>query len=336
MKQAFLVFLCIPIGLFAQTEDYTALIQKALEQAQEHSLYSSEVDWESVSAKVLEEAKAAKTKEDLKTPLTSIINAMRDHHARFFYNYKPIAHFTDRANTRSTDTRKRDQDIWKIVNYESKHEFQMLGKKIGYVKIVGINPQIDLQKESEYIRNSIIELAKKGAKKWIIDMRSNGGGNMYPMLAGLAPIIGDGDVGSDVDYNGKTAYQWRVKHGDFYYGQYRAVSLPKTNLIQKNAKVVVLTSRYTVSSGEVVATVFKGRLNTIFMGEATGGYTTVVNQFAISDELMLALSLSYYSDRNGTVYKQNIPVDKEIPFEIIDLKKDKAIKAAKKWLKKRK
>jgi C-terminal processing protease CtpA/Prc len=335
MNKLILILVMFPFVLFAQTEDYSALVQKALEQAKEHSLYTTEVNWDSLAKVVLEQAQEVKTKDDLKIPLTSIINGIRDHHARFFYNYQPIAYFTDRANTRSTDTRKRDQVIWKKVNYESKHEFQMIGKKTGYVKIIGINPQVDLQKESEYIRNNIIELARKGAKKWIIDLRSNGGGNMYPMLAGLAPIIGDGLVGSDVDYNGKTAYQWSIKHGDFYYGQYRAVSLPKTNTIQKNTKVVVLTSKYTVSSGEVVATIFKGRPNTYFIGEATGGYTTVVNQYAISDQLMLALSLSYYSDRNGTVYKQNIPVDQEIPFEIIDLKKDKAIKAAKKWLKKR-
>src|SRR5690606_33229177 len=30
-------------------------------------------------------------------------------------------------------------------------------------------------------------------KGWIIDLRQNDGGNMHPMLAGLAPILGEGE-----------------------------------------------------------------------------------------------------------------------------------------------
>jgi len=31
---------------------------------------------------------------------------------------------------------------------------------------------------------------------WIVDLRGNGGGNMWPMLAGVGPVLGEGVVGS--------------------------------------------------------------------------------------------------------------------------------------------
>ena len=45
---------------------------------------------------------------------------------------------------------------------------------------------------SSEIQNSICELVQKGAEKWIIDLRFNGGGNMFPMVEGISNIIGDG------------------------------------------------------------------------------------------------------------------------------------------------
>ena len=34
---------------------------------------------------------------------------------------------------------------------------------------------------------------------WIVDLRGNGGGNMWPMLAGIGPILGEGIAGYFID-----------------------------------------------------------------------------------------------------------------------------------------
>lgn len=95
-----------------------------------------------------------------------------------------------------------------------------------------------------------------------------------------------------------------------------------------------LTSCWTVSSGEVVATCFKGRPNTKFFGEATGGFTTNNNWEIINDQLILNISTGIYCDRNGIIYDKNIPVDVEIPFEVVkETEKDKSVIEAIKWLK---
>jgi len=69
--------------------------------------------------------------------------------------------------------------------------------------------------------------------------------------------------------------------------------MDSTPKISTDEKVAVLLSRYTVSSGEVVAVSFKGRENTKFFGEATGGYTTVNGYDLIDEELVLIISQAY-------------------------------------------
>lgn len=92
----------------------------------------------------------------------------------------------------------------------------------------------------------------------------------------------------------------------------------------------MLTSRWTVSSGELVATALKGRPGTRFFGEATGGYTTDNGWDIINDGVILNISTGIFCGRNGKPYEINIPVDVEIPFEVItDKENDSCIVAAK-------
>ena len=157
---------------------------------------------------------------------------------------------------------------------------------------------------------------------------------MHPMMAGIAPLIGDGIVGGLVNLKGEKQFGWEIKNGNFIYGGLQAVNLPNTPKFKKLPKIAVLTSRWTVSSGELVATALKGRPNTRFFGEATGGYTTNASWDIIKNEVIIVISTGIFSDRNGTAYEINIPVDVEIPFEVIkETERDETVISARKWLK---
>ena len=99
-------------------------------------------------------------------------------------------------------------------------------------------------------------------------------------------------------------------------------------------KIAVLISQYTASSGEIVAAALKGKPNTKFFGEATAGYCTATGWIRITDSLFMSISESLDTDRNGTVYADNIEPDVEVKFLIEkDPLNDKGILEATKWLK---
>ena len=235
---------------------------------------------------------------------------------------------------RYTDNREKDTKTWTLINDGSiKFEYQVLSGEVGYLKIVGIAPNVDMKKESIKIRNAVLNLAQKKVKTWIIDLRYNGGGNMNPMMAGLGTLLGDGLVGKLVKKNGEKIFDWEIKNGNFIYNGAQPVNLPNQPTFINIPKVAVLLSLWTVSSGELVATAFKGRPNTAFFGEATGGYSSNTNWEIINNEIILNISSGIYCDRNGIIYEHKIPVDFEIPFEIVkDIEQDNCIQEAKMWL----
>lgn len=321
---------------YGQTS-YTLLVDSVLHKAKETSMYSSIINWDSLTKQVRVKAENAKTIQELKPAFEALINGLRDHHGKVINakDYSYLAWFTDNKNRRHVDNRKFDSEIWKIVNDTAlKFEYKLLNGGVGYLKIVGIGPNVDIQKEAEKIRAAVAKLLNNKVKYWIIDLRYNGGGNMYPMVTGLGTLIGDGIVGKLVTYANDTLFSWRIKNGNFIYDVPDVITLKNNPKFKILPKVAVLTSRWTVSSGEVLATCFKGRPNTKFFGEATGGYTTNNNWEIINEQVILNISTGIYCDRNGTIYEKNIPVDIEIPFEVIkDTEKDKCVIDAINWLK---
>lgn len=73
---------------------------------------------------------------------------------------------------------------------------------IGYLRVVGIGPG-DVKSQSDIIRQGLLDLNKKGIHQWIVDLRFNGGGNIEPMISGLAPLIGNGFVSGAINQRGE-------------------------------------------------------------------------------------------------------------------------------------
>lgn len=329
------LLLLLSLGCFGQA-NVTAILDTVVLRTKAVSLYASTVNWDTLQKQIYAKAENVKNIDDLKPAFEFLINQLRDHHGRIMRakDYSNLAYFTNYKNHRYPDNRTKDIAIWNIVNSpDIIFEYKILKDKVGYLKIVGIGPNVDIQLESKKIRKAVMEMANKQVEKWIIDLRYNGGGNMHPMMAGIAPLVGDGVVGSLVNLKNEKLFDWEIKNGNFIYEGYQAVRLPNTTKFKKQPPIAVLTSRWTVSSGEIVATALKGRPHTKFFGEDTGGATTNTNFEIIGGEIILNISTGIYCDRNGVAYEKNIPVDVEVPFEVIANKeKDACILAAHAWL----
>ncbi len=312
------------------------MLDTVFAKAKATSLYTAQINWDSLHTAVFLKAENANTIADLKPAFTTLINGLGDKHGKIVdaNNYATLAYFTDYAHLNHPDKRARETAFWEAVNDTALHfEYQLLNNNVGYLKIVGIAPNVDIESEAIKIRKAVLELYYSKATTWIIDLRYNGGGNMHPMVSGIAPLIGDGIVGSLTDLSGEKIFDWEIQSSNFIYDRAQIVTLPNTPTFKQQPKVAVLTSRWTVSSSEIVATCFKGRPNTRFFGEATGSFTTNNNWEIIDNQVILNISTGIFCDRNGVIYPYNIPVDVEIPFEIVDeTEKDAGVIAAKNWL----
>ena len=96
-------------------------------------------------------------------------------------------------------------------------------------------------------------------------------------------------------------------------------------------KIAVLQSRWTVSSGELVAVSLKAQEQVKFFGEASGGMTTNTGGEPILEDVILVISTGTFADRLGRSYQRHVEVevDVEIPFEIAtSFATDRAIQQA--------
>lgn len=185
---------------------------------------------------------------------------------------------------------------------------------------------------ADTLQRLIKKLDTKNTNGWIIDLRANGGGNCWPMLAGIGPLIGEGTTGYFIAPDGSNPQAWIYRDGVSYQDSIVSTSLsqPPYKLKNKKSKIAVLYGPATASSGEVVATAFRGRDNSRSFGQPSAGYASTNENYNLPDGAILFLTVSMYADRN----KQLVPMQL-LPDEIVEPQEegDAALEAAIKWLK---
>lgn len=192
----------------------------------------------------------------------------------------------------------------------------------------------DLDGFATKIQGVIADLASKHPCGWIVDLRGNGGGNMWPMLAGAGPILGEGEPGGFL--HGGTQNKWFYESGAAgernsdrpYYAKSNGAAMR----LRDRPPVAVLIDRDTGSSGEGIAVAFRGRPDTRFFGETTYGVATSTFPFALSDGAQLYLVTAVMVDRNGKEYPFGIQPDQEILSDVSISTNDPVIRAASDWL----
>ena len=84
---------------------------------------------------------------------------------------------------------------------------------IGYVKVdrfSGIGPEAAAFANG--IQQAIMSADRDDLIGWIVDVRGNLGGNMWPMVAGVGPVLGEGVIGYFIDPTG-VENVWEYRDG---------------------------------------------------------------------------------------------------------------------------
>lgn len=146
------------------------------------------------------------------------------------------------------------------------------------------------------------------ARGVIVDLRGNTGGNMYPMIASVSPLLPDGIV-LKFQSRKQTSPVWL----DYVMG---SCQLPAESVVKfpSSTPVTILTDDHTGSSGEATLLCFRGLDNVRTFGAPTAGYASGNMSYTLSDGYLFAITRSADVARTGEVFCED-PILPDVPTE---------------------
>lgn len=306
-------------------------LDSCLHILKDNSLYSKRVNWKSIQKKVFEKAKTAKNKSEAFEAMKIAFDALGDIHAAYYHLDQSYVLENKNLISRYTDSIKAG---WKSG---PRIEGKMLGQ-IAYLRVpyIGVTKQEQINSYGNWLYNEVAKLKNLNPKGWIIDLRLNGGGNIRPMLAGLAPFFKDGIISYYINNKGQSEDESSFRDGDFLMDGKVQVHINNKIPNFPDAQVAVLTGSGTGSSGEITAAVFSKRNNTILIGDDTAGLANATNGFVFNhNKTYFRISTAYIADSKKKKFPEIIKPDVYIrgneSFNNINY--DKAVKKAIEYLK---
>jgi len=307
-----------------KNDSVKSFIDKSVDLIKSNSIHTENLSL--IKNELYTKAKDFNSLDQIPSLYNEVFKKLEDHHGSLKYKGKTYG-WNKALSSNNAYLKERIKTEKKVVS-------SVIDNKYGYIRIPENNDFAF--KKVDSLANDIVDhinlVNSDKIEGWIIDLRLNTGGNMYPILLGLKEFIGNNLVfGGFRNAQDQSTGKWEIKDGKMVID---GVELERKSALNrpfnKNVPIIILTSCYTASAGEMTAISFIGRPNTWIVGEPTANYTTAVQGFKINNIAGINLSTDYVVDRNLKVYNRNI-----IPnFEVLsndnleDLKKDgKIIKA---------
>jgi len=270
-------------------------LSEILNIMQDNAINRYIIDWSIFRSEVLVETNGAETIEDTYPGIERALELLEDNHSVFI---KPDGSgFT--AGSFQCDLQNITETSWP--------------ENIGYIKVNSFSGSANSSEAISFakeIQQQIRGQDNSELEGWIVDLRGNLGGNMWPMLAGIGPILGEGVAGYFIDPDNNQS-SWGFMDGSAMSNGVEAVTqiVNSYELLNQNPKVAVLLNNSIASSGEALAVSFIGRENTRSFGTSTCGLSTSNSYFPLSDGAVLNLTTAYFADRNKRIYGESIEPD---------------------------
>ena len=328
----------IPAPITTQ-DSILCFLDSAFTLIRNKALYADKIDWTRDLPSFYREALSKNTFKESLIVFRRVFGKMEDAHSTVWIDSTAF-----KGGDHLREKRRFNQELQDA--YQN-GEARLMAKRIGdfgYIRIpyITINSQT-FEAESAWsqkIQDMVCEIYSTELKGWILDLRMDGGGDMYPMITGIQQFLGEGTFGNVVRPDA-VAVPWHIKDSSTWEGEQRIASLPHPCLPDlTREKVAVLVSQNTASSGEITALAFKGRPKTLFIGEKSGGLMTAnylyqmpFGEGILPMGILLVLAEANESDRNGQIHSFIYPdVEMETGDNFTDLEKDLKVMKAIDWL----
>ena len=262
---------------------------------QSSSINRLTIDWAAFRANVFAQATTAQTVPDTYNAIRTALTQLNDGHS----SYRTTSGGTIFVANRSC--------------FASNGATPALPATIGYVKVTAFSGGgAEATAFAAGIQNAIASADRDGLVGWIVDLRGNGGGNMWPMIAGIGPVLGEGVLGYFIDPTGaESAWEYRAG-ASWQLGVSQTAVSPAYRLRRERPRVAVLSDNGIASSGEATLIAFRQRPDTRSFGVATCGLSTANAGYRLSDGATLNLAVAVMADRQRVKYGDSVQPDEVV------------------------
>lgn len=279
-------------------------LTELLDIMQANSINRNKIDWPAFRQMVVGVEPNAQTIQDLYPRIRAALSLLNDHHS--FY-VGPDSTYLRSPPPPGACTDPTPPAV-------------QVPDGIGYVKVGSFSGRGSVEAAfAQTIQDAVREADRADLAGWIVDLRNNGGGNMWPMVAGLGPILGDGTAGGFGDPDGGITWWGYRDHASFHDGSALVTVTTPYRLLRPNPRVAVLTNCRVVSSGEALLIGFRARRDARSFGTPTYGLSTANDEFPLTGGGTLILTVSTMTDRTGRMYGSAVAPDDMIaePVETV-------------------
>ncbi|MCC8443541.1 S41 family peptidase [Xanthomonas cannabis] len=272
-----------------------AILDVAIPAIRDHALQRTRIDWATREPQL--RAQAADMREaDAYVAIDALIAELDDGHSFL---------------TRPTARRQAEARAAARPAVQAR----LLQPDVGYVEVTGLmTSSSDVRGAYQRALAAALDsMASQARCGWVIDLRQNTGGTMWPMVNGLQSLLGDQSLGYFVDSAGQqTPWHARPTAG--------------AHASQTERPVALLIGPHTASAGEMVAIAFRGRPATRSFGQPSAGQTTGNRSVDLPGGGVLAIASTATQDRNAQRLDGALQ-----PDVVLDPQVD-AVAAAAQWL----
>ena len=272
-------------------------VEAALAVMREHSLRRAEVDWPTLRTRALEHARGASSSAEAQLAVRFAVRELGDRHS-----YLQSAAVTRALETRAVSNAR--------TGAASTAPQGRRLDRLAYVEVPGFAGGTPLQQVefAETLQTIVRRHDEGGVCGWVVDLRQNTGGNLWPMLAGLGPLLGEGELAASVYPDGRRVAVW-YRDGQAGFGDYTQLRVRSPYRLRAVTPVAVLIGPATASSAEVLAVAFRGRPGIRSFGAPTRGLSAGNRTFGLADGASLVLTVAATGDAAGQVFAAALAPD---------------------------
>ncbi|MBA3944474.1 MAG: S41 family peptidase [Herpetosiphonaceae bacterium] len=300
-----------PVAMSSVARTY---LTSTLDDMQQHYILSRSLDWSEIRRLAFSDAAGARVPADTYSTSRLALSLLHDPHSRFL----------------TPDDLKQQQEM--ATNQPAPYGTRLPGA-VGYLSLpthLFVSSTHDPYAEQGVAAVKMLD--QQGVCGWIIDLRNDNGGAVWPMLDVVGPILGEGQVGTFIDMAGNKSI-WSYRHGQALLDDQVLSQAPVYEVHHPVPPVAVLTGDMTASAAEAIVVAFRGRPHTRSFGQPTAGVPTAPGYYTLSDGAQVAVTEALDVDRSGQSYMGPITPDEAVPPAVVTGRADDpVVAAALRWL----